>query len=94
MINENWVIGCVKTKADKPMAAAKLYKSDLFKKSFKYAQKTCDRTYILSAQYGLVEVDKIISPYDLTMRDLSKQERLQWSVEVLEKSKIVGDGGR
>ena len=77
------LVGCVKTKADKPMPASKLYLSSLFKGSFNYAKRNCDHVYILSAFYGLVHEDKIIRPYDSTLSKFTAIERIKWSSKVL-----------
>ena len=52
-------ISCVKNKNDYPCAARDMYISDLFKKSLVYAEQLTESTtvYILSAKYGLLELD-------------------------------------
>ena len=63
------LISCVKKKASQPRPARELYISDLFRKSLKYAQSLSpDAIYILSAKYGLLSLDTVIEPYDVTLK--------------------------
>lgn len=72
-------IGCVKSKEDHRCEAQDMYISPLFEKSFAYAQQLQpDRIYILSAKYHLLPIDKVISPYDLTLKDMDADERREW----------------
>ena len=62
-------LSCGKTKAKHTCKACEMYQGDLFKKSFEYAKKLNPRKiYILSAKYKLLELDDIISPYELTLK--------------------------
>ena len=40
---------------------------------------------ILSAKYGLLSETDIVEPYDLSLFDLSRQDRIQWGREVTDK---------
>ena len=61
-----------------------LYTSPLFKKSLSYAQSlNPDAIYILSAKYGLVELDQEIEPYDLTLNHMSADQIKTWAARVL-----------
>ena len=67
-----------------------MYISPLFIKSLKYAkQLNPDNIYILSAKYGLVRNDEFLEPYNLTLNNFSKDERIEWSDKVIEKLKLV-----
>ena len=84
-------IGCVKSKEDHRCEAQDMYISPLFEKSFAYAQQLQpDRIYILSAKYHLLPIDKVISPYDLTLKDMDADERREWGVciSMMEKEGI------
>lgn len=85
-------IGCVKSKEDHRCQAKDLYISPLFEKSFFYAQQlNPDRIYILSAKHHLLPIDKVISPYDLTLKDMSADERREWGgvcISMMEKEGI------
>lgn len=73
-------IGCVKNKKSYSTYATDLYDSTFFSKCLQYAQSlTSDNIYILSAKYGLVNLTDIIDPYDKTLNNMSKKERLEWA---------------
>jgi cytoplasmic iron level regulating protein YaaA (DUF328/UPF0246 family) len=47
----------------------------------------------LSAKYGLIPDNKVISPYNLTLTTMSKNERIAWSQAVsLELNNEIPDG--
>ena len=67
------LISCSKMKRDHSCTAAELYSpSHLFSLSYAYAQKVADKVFILSAKYGLVEEEDVISPYNLTLNNFFK----------------------
>ena len=64
--------------------ARDLYISPLFKKNLNYAQKLRpDHIFILSAKYGLVELEQEIEPYDLTLNTMAAREVKRWADNVL-----------
>ena len=77
------LIGCVKSKQERPAAAKDLYVSTLFRGRRLYVETSCDRYFIISAKYGLVDPDDIIEPYDVAMSQLSVYQRRQWSQKVI-----------
>ncbi len=78
------LISCVKEKLKIPAKAKDLYISDLFKKSYRYAQLLKpDNIFILSAKYGLLEPEQIIEPYNETLKDKSSTEIKEWSRRVI-----------
>ena len=86
------LIGCVKQKDNKPQKARELYISPLFVKSLEYAEKiNVDKIYVLSAKYGLVPIDKVIEPYEKTLNNMNKNERVEWANEVLSELSKVSD---
>lgn len=66
-----------------PSKASNLYVGQLFKKSLSYA-KTLKPQYIfiLSAKHGLLELDDFIAPYEMTLKHMNKQSRLEWATTV------------
>ena len=88
-------IGCSKRKKSSPCIAEKLYQGELFKKSLQYCQQEkFDEIYILSAKYGVLSLDEMVSPYEKTLNTFSKSERIEWSDMVkaqLIERKIVGE---
>lgn len=77
------LISCAKSKLNHPAKARDLYISPQFQKSFTYANiLKPDAIFILSAKYGLVEPDQVISPYEKTLKNLSAEKRA-WAGSVL-----------
>lgn len=85
-------LSCVKNKRNSPCAAREMYISDLFKKSLAYAEQSLDSAtiYILSAKYGLLELDKPIEPYELTLNNMTKKQRQEWADKVLKQCEEKG----
>ena len=78
------LIGCVKTKANRRCKARDMYLSPLFRLSYKYAkQRKVDNIYILSAKYGLISEDTIISPYNKTLLTMSDIECRNWGGQIM-----------
>ncbi|GBE22393.1 endonuclease III [bacterium BMS3Bbin01] len=73
------LVGCVAQKQARPAPAKDLYTSTLWNKRRRYAESTGQRWGILSAEYGLVDADTIIEPYDRYMGSQPKDYRVQWS---------------
>ena len=82
------LISCVKRKLTHPAKAKDMYISNLFKKLFAYAQLlNPDLMFILSAKYGLLKLDEVIEPYELTLNNMRIKDRKEWSNNVLKKLK-------
>lgn len=73
------LVGCGKKKLSLRAPAHLLYQGSLFRKSYACALKFCDRVLILSALYGVLDPEKKIDPYDLSLRDLSVDEQRAWA---------------
>ncbi len=58
------LVGCGAKKLDHAAPARELYTGALFHKAATYAEATCDRWYVLSAEHGLVDPDRVLAPYD------------------------------
>jgi cytoplasmic iron level regulating protein YaaA (DUF328/UPF0246 family) len=80
------LISCVSVKQERPARAEELYISPLFKYGLAYAKSLKpDKIYILSAKYGLVGLDEVIEPYNVTLNNMSSMEIKEWSEKVLSK---------
>jgi hypothetical protein len=77
------LVGCVKEKATGPRKARDLYVSTLFKGRRAYVEYSCDEWWILSAEHGLVHPDQVVAPYDVTLKDVSRDQRRKWAQMVL-----------
>jgi hypothetical protein len=86
------LVSCSAGKEEKPMPAGELYNSDLFKKQLEYAKKLSNDSniYIISAKYHLVPLNKTISPYNLTLKDMPSKDREAWAEVVLKQLQEKG----
>jgi hypothetical protein len=75
-MKKNVLISCGSKKLNKRAKAKDMYQSPLFKHSLEYAIKlNPDKIFILSAHYGLLELETEIEPYDVTISNISKANR-------------------
>jgi len=81
------LVSCTKQKKEVPCSAEEMYMpSTLFKKITNYIKQTdIDDWYILSAKYGLLNKNTIISPYDVTLVKMNTEERKKWADRVGEE---------
>ena len=81
------LVACSRTKADHAAPARELYVSPLFRAAREYAEHHYGRGhwFILSARHGLVDPDAVLAPYDLSLRQLSPNEREAWGDRVAVK---------
>jgi hypothetical protein len=84
---------CGSHKISHKAKAKDLYSSPRFKKCIEYAQLiTCEKNiYILSAQYGLLPLDKEIEPYDKSIYGMSEIELQKWADIVISQLKTHSD---
>jgi cytoplasmic iron level regulating protein YaaA (DUF328/UPF0246 family) len=79
------LVSCVKSKQNRPAPAKDLYTSPLFKSLRRYAEANADRWFILSAEHGLVDPDKVLAPYEKTLNRARKDQRAVWGRRVQER---------
>lgn len=80
------LVSCSKSKQKYTCTAAEMYSpSQLFSLSYTYAKKVADKVFILSSKYGLLEEYDRISPYELTLKQLPYNRRLDWAQYVLKQ---------
>ncbi|OOS24753.1 hypothetical protein B0681_06355 [Moraxella porci DSM 25326] len=86
------LISCVSKKLNAKCKAQDLYQSPLFIKSLQYAKQLHpDAIYILSAEYHLLELTTEIEPYDKTLKNMKKAEKLAWGDVVANQLSQVCD---
>jgi len=86
------LISCVKSKRASPCAAGEMYISPLFGKMLAYAKSLRPRRiFILSAKYGLLDLETVIEPYELTLKKLRSSARAAWAESVLASLKQQTD---
>ncbi len=90
-ISDVLLIGCVKTKRDRPAAARELFASPLFARRLAYAEAVGRPWFILSAKHALVEPDELLAPYDVYLAEQSTAYRTAWGAWVVERlAALVG----
>jgi hypothetical protein len=82
------LISCTKSKTAHQAPARELYSpSALFRGALGYLEARADVVYVLSAKYGLMPLDQVAAPYDLTLKDYNPTYRKGWAMEVLREIK-------
>ena len=78
------LISCVSKKLPYKVKAKDLYISPLFKLNYQYAKSlNPDKIFILSAKYGLLNLEQEIEPYNETLNTKSTLEIKNWAQKVL-----------
>lgn len=78
------LISCVSKKLPYKAKAKDLYVSTLFKYNLEYAKSlNPDKIFILSAKYGLTDLEREIEPYDKTLNNMPSKEIKKWAVCVI-----------
>lgn len=79
-----FLVSCASKKLRGPAKAKDIYMpSALFKKSRAYVESTGKPWFILSAKYGLLDIEKRISRYNKTLNNMRKKKRCEWAQKVL-----------
>ena len=83
------LISCVSKKCSYKTEAQNMYTSPLFVKSLKYASDILKpkKIFILSAKYGLLNINEEIEPYNETLNGKNKKEKEEWANNVLNQLK-------
>lgn len=84
------LISCVSKKLGTKSKAQDLYISPLFKKNFAYAKSlNPHKIFILSAKYGLVNLNQRIEPYNKTLNEMKNSEIKEWANLILTQMKEI-----
>jgi len=84
------LISCASKKLSERAKAKDLYTSTLFKLNLKYAgYLEPDDIFVLSAKYGLLDLNRKIEPYDQTLNTMRVSEVHDWAVKVLGQIKEI-----
>ncbi len=86
------LISCASKKLPYKAKAKDLYTSPLFRMNLEFAKSfNPDKTFILSAKYGLLNLDKEIRTYDKTLNLMHSVEKKDWANSVLQDLRKVAD---
>ena len=85
------LISCGSQKLSQRAKVKNLYISTLFKLNRKYAEKlNPDKIYVLSAKYGLLDLEQEIEPYEQTLNSMPVKEVKLWASHVIDQLKEIG----
>jgi hypothetical protein len=88
-----YLVSCVSRKQLGCHKAKELYTSDWFNKTRIYVEKTSKPWYILSAEYGLVKPEEMITNYNKTLNKMPISDRRNWAKQVIfDLQSIVSPG--
>lgn len=82
------IIACGKNKAEVRSKAANLYKGTSFLCRRRFAESNFEHYCILSAKHSILLPDDLLDPYNLNMKDLTKEQRdiiFQRGVDIIKK---------
>lgn len=86
------LISCASKKVQRKTQAKDLYISPLFVGNLRYARSLKpDGIFILSAKYGLLELDREVEPYNTTLKDMPRTQVKAWADKVIEQLKEQAD---
>lgn len=86
------LIPCSKKKQKIKVKAKDLYASSLFKKGKRYAElRKPDAIYILSDKYHLLGLEDKVEYYDISIKDMSSEEKKAWGKEMIAQLERVAD---
>jgi hypothetical protein len=86
------LISCSSNKVHHKAKAKDLYISPLFVGNLRFARNLKpDSIFILSAKYGLLELDREVEPYNTTLNDMPSAQVKAWADQVVEQLKKQAD---
>jgi hypothetical protein len=75
-------VSCVSAKTKTRALAKDLYISSWFVKVRNFVERTGDPWFILSAEHGLINPEKVLWPYERTLNTMRAAERRLWAARV------------
>jgi hypothetical protein len=82
-IDRVYLVSCVSKKSPTAAPAKEFYASPWFLAVRRYIEAAGDPWFVLSAKYGLVSPDQVLTPYDETLNSMKIAERRAWSSRVI-----------
>jgi len=76
------LVSCVSKKVKRRAKAEILYQSPWFRKARTLVKQTNAEWRILSAKHGVLHPEEVIAPYDLSIRDMNREDYLEWGKRV------------
>ena len=84
-----FLVSCVSKKGVQPAAARDLYASPWFRLARSYVERHRAEWFILSAEYGLLEPDRVVAPYNRTLNAMAAAERRAWAQRVMQSIRVL-----
>ncbi len=85
------LISCTNHKKKCPCTARELYSESVsFPKHLAFAEDKYDRVYVVSSKHGLVELNQLLSPYDLSLTEYTAEERAAWAKFIAARLRLEG----
>lgn len=82
------LVGCSNKRTfHKSCKARDMYRGALARMSMKWAERNCERWFIISPKYHLLEPEGIIEPYKDRLKDMDADDLLAWAQVVTEQAK-------
>ncbi len=77
------LVACSKSKMITRAPASMLYQGQLFQAAKSYIKTVGRQWFILSAQHGLVHPSQTLEPYNFSLYQMTKPERVGWAGKVI-----------
>jgi cob(I)alamin adenosyltransferase len=91
------IIACTKSKLNAQNIEARLlyFKSNLFRLSYQVIKKYHPDLpiFILSAKYGLIPEDQMVSSYNVTLKEMNKEQKEEFKKRIPEVDDFIFIGG-
>ena len=81
------LMATARKKSPTPAPVPEFYISPLFRKSVQYALQTYERIYFYNAKDGLLLPERIMEPYDVSIKTFSHSEKQRWAYQVISELK-------
>ncbi len=86
------LLSCASKKLNHRARARDIYASPLFKMSLAYAYSlNPNKIFILSAKYGLLDLEREIEPYEQTLNKMKDAEIKRWAKNVISELEKVAN---
>lgn len=86
------LLSCTKSKTDCICAARGLYSASKdFRRHLEIVENpenNYDKVFIISAKHGLVELDQILKPYDIHIKEYAEEEALIWAKFIIARLRL------
>lgn len=73
------IIPCVAHKKEVACPAKDMYDSQYFTACRDYAERYSSRWHIMSAKHGILEPNKVIEPYDMSLSSFTSPQLAEWA---------------